>query len=395
MPNNLRICFQNDCSVNWIAGCYYLKNLFTALRMQEPTPEIVLLGRTPLSDEILTVDQQITAPPARWPLPERLLQRIPRQLDRNITRAARLRTLLHQHRIAAAFVTYDFTMALDVPRLCWIPDFQHVHLPEMFTTQEINQRNAKFRQAAHAASLVLLSSEAARRDFAQFAPDLAHKGRVLSFVSWIPETVYERDPGWISPRYHLPERFFLLPNQFFKHKNHQVVIDALVQLKNTHPEIIVVCTGYTHDYRSPNYFPELLARISQAAVRDQLIILGLVPRDEVFPLMRQALAVLQPSFFEGWNTAVEEAKSLGKRMIISDLPVHCEQNPPASLYFDPNDPTALADCLVKVYNEIQPGPDRALEAQARAVMMPRMRAYGETFMEIVREAVRASSASTA
>ncbi len=396
MPDNLRICVQNLCTVTWIAGCYYLKNLFVALRLQEPAPEVVLLGSTPLSDEVLQVDQKITAPSPRWLLPERLLQRIPRPLDWNITREVRLRTLLHQYGIDAAFVSYDyFTMALDMPVLTWIPDFQHIYMPEMFTGQEIDQRNAKFRQAAHSASLVLLSSEAARRDFAHFAPDQAHKGRVLSFVSWIPETVYERDSGWVSLRYHLPERFVLLPNAFYKHKNHQVVIDALVQLKSSRPEIAVVCTGYTHDYRTPSYFSELLTQISEAGVRDHLIILGLVSREDVFPLMRQSLAVLQPSFFEGWNTAVEEAKSLGKRMILSDLPVHREQNPPASLYFDPHDPTALAECLVKAYEEVQPGPDQALEMEARAAMMSRTRAYGATFMRIVREAISASTASTA
>ena len=63
----------------------------------------------------------------------------------------------------------------------------------------------------------------------------------------------------------------------------------------------------------------------------------MLPRAHVFRLMRQSLAVLQPSLFEGWSTSVEEAKSVGKRMILLDIPVHREQDPPRALFFDPRD----------------------------------------------------------
>ncbi len=36
-------------------------------------------------------------------------------------------------------------------------------------------------------------------------------------------------------------------------------------------------------------------------------------------------ALINPSQFEGWSTTVEEAKSLGVKMLLSDLEVHKEQ----------------------------------------------------------------------
>jgi len=41
--------------------------------------------------------------------------------------------------------------------------------------------------------------------------------------------------------------------------------------------------------------------------------------------MKNAQAVIQPSFFEGWSTVVEDAKSLNQHIIVSDLEVHKEQ----------------------------------------------------------------------
>ena len=54
--------------------------------------------------------------------------------------------------------------------------------------------------------------------------------------------------------------------------------------------------------------------------------------------MRKAMAVIQPSLFEGWSTVVEDARALGKPMILSDFPVQIEQDPPSSDYFERNNP---------------------------------------------------------
>jgi hypothetical protein len=67
-------------------------------------------------------------------------------------------------------------------------------------------------------------------------------------------------------------------------------------------------------------------------------------------LMRASAAVLNPSLFEGWSTTVEECKSLGVRMIVSDLAVHCEQLGTNAEFFDPRNPSAIAAALEKVWS---------------------------------------------
>lgn len=54
---------------------------------------------------------------------------------------------------------------------------------------------------------------------------------------------------------------------------------------------------------------------------------------------------MQPSLFEGWSSFVEEARALGLPALLSDIPVHREQNPPGAKYFDPHDPEQLAGLL--------------------------------------------------
>ena len=190
---------------------------------------------------------------------------------------------------------------------------------------------------ARDADLVVLSSGDALRDFKAFCPDHAHKGRVLHFVSYMPPSIYsETDSmiGTVREKYGLPERYFFLPNQFWKHKNHMVVLRALSLLRDDGvDDIHVICTGKLADYRDPGYTEQLEEFIKEKSLSDSFSILGLVGYKEMLCMMRHSLALLQPSLFEGWSSSVEEAKSLGKNCILSDLAVHREQAPAQSVYF--------------------------------------------------------------
>ena len=387
----LRIAFPNMAGARWTAGLHYLRNLFAALKSLDyhGRPEIALLvshQTQPNSNNNLNsyVDQLLCPPkPALW---QRLVGRIQRRLGIGWSGLeSPLGPYLREHQIDCIFAATEFGPRFNVPLLTWIPDFQHLHLPEMFPPETIRGRDEKFSRVADHADRVILSSRDALRDFERFAPQSAHKARILSFVAQVPEDIYDSDPAWVCDYYHLPRRFIYLPNQFWNHKNHGVVVEALTLLKARHREITVVCTGNTNEFRDPLYFAKLLATISERNLRNNLIILGFVPYGHLFKLMRQSLAVLQPSLFEGWSTVVEESKSVGKSVILSDIPVHLEQDPPQAIFFDPYRPEQLADCLVRISDEKKPGPDHELEALAQKQLPERTREYGRTFMEIVAE----------
>ena len=76
-----------------------------------------------------------------------------------------------------------------------------------------------------------------------------------------------------------------------------------------------------------------------------ILSLGFIPREDQLELMKNAIAVIQPSKFEGWGTVVEDAKTLGKQIILSDIPVHREQFGEHGFYFKPDDYMSLAEIL--------------------------------------------------
>ena len=77
--------------------------------------------------------------------------------------------------------------------------------------------------------------------------------------------------------------------------------------------------------------------------------------------MFHSKAVINPSKFEGRSSTVEQAKSLGKIIILSNLKIHKEQNPPMGMYFDEDDHQKLSALILnaakmklkrKIYSEI-------------------------------------------
>jgi glycosyltransferase involved in cell wall biosynthesis len=264
----------------------------------------------------------------------------------------------------------------------WIPDFQHYHLPHLFSSQEIAKRNASFQKMAEASPMVILSSEMARADFCHLYPKASDRITVMHFASYPDPAWFVPDPQVIQSKYALPDRFFLVSNQFWKHKDHAVIVEALgiLQQRNVYPT--VVCTGSLNDYRHPEYFSQLMAMVEQLGLGKQFIVLGLIPRIEQIQLMRTCLAVIQPSLFEGWSSVIEDARSLGKTVIASDFPVHIEQNYSASHFFECGNAEALAEQIDQGSLILHPGADEKSEALASEASHARVMAYGRSFLAI-------------
>lgn len=113
--------------------------------------------------------------------------------------------------------------------------------------------------------------------------------------------------------------------------------------------------------------------------------LGWIPRDHVFQLMCQSVCVLNPSLFEGFGLSVDGARSVGKRLLLSDMPAHREQRAPRSVFFDPRNTDQLAEELGKIWRDTCPGIHLELELEARKSLPERLAACAESFIAVIRE----------
>jgi len=386
----LKIALHPMGGVSWPAGEIYLRNLCYSLRhigpkelrtsllLTDESPATQDYARTIEADDVLVYHR-----PRRW-TPLWAINGLTRRLwSRDVV----MEGVLKEHGINVVFGPYLVDEYRRIATLAWLPDFQHIHLPSMFSDEERLWRDRVFHQCARLATRIILATESSRKDFASFAPRYVGKVRALIPISYIPDSVYDSDLDSLLKMYHLPEKFVYLPNQFWKHKNHEIVFRAVKGLKDRGVRISVVCTGNSVDYRHSAHFAGLFEKLSQWNIREEVLYLGLVPHDHVLMLMRQSLCVMNPSLFEGWGITVDEARSLGKRVLLSDIPAHREQSPAKAAFFDPHNCDDLMEKIGQIWRDVRPGPDVELEAEARRDLPSLLSAYAEAFTAVAREAV--------
>ena len=365
---------------DWIGGQIYVRNLIASLSRLPAgeRPEIVLTGYVTddnISRELLTFEgvrlgpQGFSSDRALWH--NRL---------RNKTR--RLRRLLtgsdpwYQH----IDVVYPI-MGPPGPAgsIFWIPDFQHMYLPDFFTREERVVRSSCYEAISEENAVVVLSSQMAAQDFKRLFPAARAEPMLLRFCSVMDPLPPLQDP---RPRYGLPAQFIYVPNQFWLHKNHEQVLRALGILRCRGVRIPLVCTGHMEDYRSPGHVERINHLVRANSLDDAVHFLGLLPRQEQIQLFRYAAVVVQPSRFEGWSTVIEDARALGRPTILADFPVHREQMPD-SHFFPLDDDEALADALQTFWRDARPGPDLYAEECARIDALRRQRRCARDFLKIV------------
>ena len=272
----------------------------------------------------------------------------------------------------------------DVPCATWIPDFQHKYLKHFFTDTEIATRDENFEKLATFAKVLVLSSNSAAEDFRTFYPHALAPARILRFRSVPDPHWFSQDPEETQKKYNLPDRFFIVSNQVWQHKNHLTVFNALKLLQEKGIKPVVVCTGHIYDNRQPGFSDTILQTIHLLGLSDHVKLLGLIPRRDQIQLMRRSVAVIQPSLFEGWSTVVEDARVLGKSMILSDFAVHLEQAPPGARYFAKESPEELAQLLDECWHVLPAGPDCEREAVARENNREELNEFARTFLQIAR-----------
>lgn len=374
----LRVALNELGGDQWTGGLTYRRNLLKALAKLGDGAEIFVIGR----DVEPVGNESVVAP--QWAgsfLRDKMNGASKRFLKKDLKLSRTLGGLDIDVVFPAALSGAKGTAAI-----YWIPDFQYRHLPHLYKDGQVAAYDVRLQRYFTDADRIVVSSEDARKDLAEFFPSFLEKVRVMRFVAHVPESLYALGLDAVVRRYHLPAGFIYLPNQFWAHKNHGLVLEALQILKERDVDAFVVTTGNPTDTRQPRYLAQLLLKMSELGVRDRFCMLGMVPHDHVYALMRQSKFVLNPSLFEGWSTSVEEAKSVGKRVLLSDLPVHIEQDPPGGVYFDRTSAEDLADRIETLWTEVSPGPDLALEAKAREALPERMKTFARTFLTIGREA---------
>jgi len=352
----IRIGFFPPGDSSWLGGVNYFGNLLSAIAEHGGSryESVVFVGRQ--------AEKEIVSKYARHAKIVRTSVLDPgtaafwlRAAMKHLSSFTPVTWLLHRQRVDVVSHVTGYFADMGVPACGWIPDFQHKALPNLFAPEEIRSRDRDYANLGWRGDLVILSSESALEDALEMEGFRKERTRVLRFPS--PEDVPlldEANLAALRERHGLPEHYIHLPNQFWPHKNHLTAFRAMREVVRAEPSALLVCTGRLDPVANPEYAREIDSYLTAEGLLKNVRLLGVVPYIDMLGIMQGAIAVLNPSRFEGWSTSVEEARNLCKRLVLSDLPVHREQNVPGSLFFGQENSQELAVQLLRCWKgEIQ------------------------------------------
>jgi len=347
--HRLRVAFTLFAGRDWLGGYNYLLNMLRVLHSHpDQGVEPILYAGEDAGEEDLGPFRELGVPVV-----------IEQHFDRQARSRRSLRALasgrdhqaealFREQGIDAVFEHADFFgWRCSLPVIAWLGDFQHRHLPHMFSQRAYWRREMGMRLQIATGRTIMVSSESARRDCTEFFGLPEHRSKVVRFAVGVTPDWPLEDPEEVRKRYGLPVGFFHVPNQFWRHKNHRLLLEAMARLDR--PELVVVTTGRSEDPRHPDHFAQLQEFVATHGLEDRFRCLGVVPYADMIGLMRASAAVINPSRFEGWSTTVEEARALGVPLLLSDIPVQREQMNGEARFFGVDSSEQLAAAVAEQF----------------------------------------------
>ena len=223
-------------------------------------------------------------------------------------------------------------------------DLCHRETPEFPEVREFNTFSVRERNYKHNLGAALLTLTESNR-LADMASQYygIERGRFLAMpLTPMPflEEAHAVEAVEVGKKYSLNADYFFYPAQFWAHKNHVRILQALIELRDVHAwSPTVVFSG-----KDNGNFAHVERFIKVHHLESQVRLLGCAPSEDMRGLYENAMAVVMPSYFGPTNLPPLEAWSLGVPLIYS---AHLrEQAGNAALLIDPDNFRDLADAMV-------------------------------------------------
>jgi glycosyltransferase involved in cell wall biosynthesis len=106
----------------------------------------------------------------------------------------------------------------------------------------------------------------------------------------------------VRAKYNLPLRYFFYPAQFWPHKNHALILQAVKIIADEKHEVVpvVFCGGYW-TYIMAHYFKDVMALALKLGIADRVRYLGSVPDEDMAALYTLSAGLVMPTFFGPTN----------------------------------------------------------------------------------------------
>jgi len=289
--------------------------------------------------------------------PSDILLKIKRVLYISFPASRKFLDVLGDYRILREKYNFDFIISpiislvpiyLGCPYIVTIHDFQHCYYPEFFTLKERLLRNYVYKHAVRNASLIICESNFVKDDIVKFLNVPQERIRVIvspPALNLYVKNMHDEECKKVKNKYNLRGDFLFYPAQFWYHKNHLNLVEAINFLKEKYGErITLVLVG-----SKKNNFENVFKKVKDLGIEKQIRWLGYVPEGDMPYFYKLATALVMPTLFESVSMPIWEAFHLGCPVVSSNVCALPEQVGDAGLLFDPNNVEDMAEKIYRIW----------------------------------------------
>jgi glycosyltransferase involved in cell wall biosynthesis len=241
-----------------------------------------------------------------------------------------------------------------------IHDLQHrlqPEFPEVSAHGEWERRESLHRHVIHNATLLVADSEVGKEDILNFYERDGLQADRVKVLPFLPPTYLKADVGEeqrqrVRREYSLPERYLFYPAQFWPHKNHKRIVEALGMLKETRGMDInvVFCGSHSLEIRE-RAFHDVMTTATRLHVDKNIHYLGYISNNDISAVYAEAAGLVMPTFFGPTNIPVLEAWTFGCPVLSSDIRGIREQVQDAGVLVDPRSVESIASGIHRLWTE--------------------------------------------
>ena len=247
----------------------------------------------------------------------------------------------------------SFGFRNNIPYITTVPDMMHKYFPKFpeYPLLERIKRDMSYKNAAKNSVITIVDSKQGEDDLNNFYKIPREKIREISYIP--PGYIYKyremnlEKVSEILKKYKLPEKFIFYPAQFWYHKNHTRLIEALKLITDKYQtKIPLVLVGSPKES-----YKNIVKHIKNTNLEKQIIHLGYVADNEIVALYKKSVALVFPDLLGPTNIPPLEAIVLSTPVICSNVFSMPEQIGEAGLFFNPYDINDIAQKIYKVWTD--------------------------------------------
>ena len=265
----------------------------------------------------------------RLSIMRRVKNKIKRKIGIPVSEQSKFDAAAKDQNIDLFWLPAPFMVDLSYPYIYTVWDLGHrttPYFPEVSRTEWLwNDREACYQKMLYKASYVITGNEEGKKEILSNYLMPESKIRIAPFP--VAAFCHGNEE---KPSFDIPEQFFFYPAQFWPHKNHICILDALVILRDEFDlKPVVFLTG--SDKGNKKYIEE---KIVEYGLQGQVRITGFLKDEELKYLYTHATAMIFASLMGPNNMPPIEGTYLNCPVIITDLDGHKEQLKDTALYFN-------------------------------------------------------------